>query len=118
MIPELHHIIPKIANLFDRSPDCLHVVPIKHGSVERNNLLQVIVGGQNYLLKQHFIAHPISDSEFTPFEIESFVLTKLREAGCSVPKVVWQSDSDLCLLLEWRGESTLDDLAQATRLRR
>lgn len=116
MIPELHHIIPKIANLFDRSPDCLHVVPIKHGSVERNNLWQVIVGGQNYLLKQHFIAHPISDSEFTPFEIESFVLTKLREAGCSVPKVVWQSDSDLCLLLEWRGESTLDDLAQATPL--
>ena len=116
MIPELHHILPKIANRFDRTTDCLHVVPIKHGSVERMNLWRVIVGGQNYLLKQHFVARPIGDSAFTPFEVESSVLTKLREAGCSVPKVVWQSDSDLCLLLEWRGESTLDDLGQTTPL--
>ena len=116
MIPELSHIIPKIANRFRTSPDCLHVVPIKHGSVERNNLWRVIVGTQSYVLKQHFVARPIGDSAFTPFEVESSVLTKLREAGCSVPKVFWQSDSDLCLLLEWCGESTLDDLAQTILL--
>ena len=116
MIPELSHILPKIANQFDRSPDYLHVVPIKHGSVERNNLWRVIVGTQSYVLKQHFVARPIGDSAFTPFEVESSVLTKLREAGCSVPKVFWQSDSDLCLLLEWRGELTLDDAAQTTPL--
>ena len=116
MIPELSHIIPKIANRFDTSPDCLHVVPIKHGSVERNNLWRVIVDRQSYVLKQHFITRPIGDSAFTPFEVESFALSTLSEAGCSVPKVVWQSDLDFCLLLEWRGESTLDDAAQSTPL--
>ncbi|MDE0297701.1 MAG: phosphotransferase [Candidatus Poribacteria bacterium] len=112
MIAELHQIIPKIANRFDWSPDCLNVVPIKHGGVERNNIWRVIVDGQSHLLKQHYITRPVGDSASTPFEVESSVLSKLREAGCSVPKVVWQSDPDLCLLLEWCGESTLDDAAQ------
>ncbi len=116
MIPELSHIIPKIANRFRTSPDCLHVVPIKHGSVERNNLWRVMVDGQSYVLKQHFITRPIGDSAFTPFEVESFALSTLSETGCSVPKVIWQSGPDFCLLLEWRGESTLDDLAQTTPL--
>ena len=75
-----------------------------------------MVDGQSYLLKQHFITRPIGDSAFTPFEVESFALSTLSEAGCSVPKVVWQSDPDFCLLLEWRGESTLDDAAQTTPL--
>ncbi|MDE0040932.1 MAG: hypothetical protein OXT74_02765 [Candidatus Poribacteria bacterium] len=116
MIPELSHIIPKIANRFRTSPDCLHVVPIKHGSVERNNLWRAIVDRQSYMLKQHFITRPIGDSAFTPFEVESFALSTLSETGCSVPKVVWQSNLDFCLLLEWRGESTLDDAAQTAPL--
>ena len=114
MMLELSHILPKIANRFDRSPNCLHVVPIKHGNVERNSLWRVIVDTQSYLLKRHFITRLIGDSAFSPFEVESSVLSTLREAGCSVPTVVWQSDSDFCLLLEWRGESTLDDAAQTT----
>ena len=116
MIPELPHIIRKIAIRFGTSPNRLCVTPIKHGSVERNNLWRVIVDGQSYLLKQHYITRPIGDSAFTPFEVESFALSTLREAGCSVPTVVWQSDTDYCLLLEWRGESTLDDAAQTTPL--
>ena len=52
----------------------------------------------------------------SPFEVESFALSTLSEAGCGVPKVVWQSDPNFCLLLEWRGESTLDDVAQTTPL--
>lgn len=116
MIPELPHIIPKIANRFDTSPDCVRVIPIKHGNVERINLWQVRVDAQKYLLKQHFITRPVGDSAFTPLEVESSVLTALRKTGCSVPKVVWQSDPDFCLLLEWCGESALDDVAQTTPL--
>ena len=116
MFPELPRIIPKIANRFSKSPDCLHVAPIKHGSVERNSLWRIIVEGESYLLKQHFITHPIGDSAFTPFEVESAVLSTLRDASCSVPEIVWQSDPDFCLLLDWRGESTLDDVAQTTPL--
>lgn len=116
MIPELSHIISKISDRFGTSPDRLCVTPIKHGSVERNNLWRVTVDGRSCLLKQHFIGRPIGDSAFTPFEVESFVLSTLREAGCSVPKVVWRSNPDFCLLLEWCGESTLDDAAQTTPL--
>ena len=116
MFPELFQIIPKIANRFGTSPKCLRVLPIKHGGIERNNLWRVIFNGQSYLLKQHFITRPIGDSEFTPFEIESFVLSTLRDAGCSVPKIVWQSEPDFCLLMEWCGESTLDDIAQTASL--
>ena len=116
MSPELFQIIPKIANRFGTSPECLRVLPIKHGGVERNNLWRVIVDGQSYLLKQHFITRPIGDSVFSPFEVESSVLSTLRDAGCSVPNVVWHSAPDFCLLLEWCGESTLDDVAQSTPL--
>ena len=116
MLPELSRIIPKISDRFGKSPDCLHVAPIKHGYVERNSLWRVIVNGQSYLLKQHFITHPIGDSAFTPFEVELTVLSTLRDAGCSVPAIVWRSAQDFCLLLDWRGESTLDDLAQTASL--
>ena len=116
MFPELSRIIPKISDRFGKSPDCLRVAPIKHGYVERNSLWRVIVNGQSYLLKQHFITHPIGDSAFTPFEVELAVLSTLRDAGCSVPAIVWRSAQDFCLLLDWRGESTLDDLAQTASL--
>ena len=116
MIPDLSRIIPKISDRFGTSPNCLHVAPIKHGYVERNSLWRVIVDGRSYLLKQHFITRPIGDSAFTPFEVESAVLSTLRDAGCSVPEIVWRSAQDFCLLLDWRGESTLDDLAQTTPL--
>ena len=116
MIPDLSRIIPKISDRFGKSPNCLHVAPIKHGYVERNSLWRVIVDGRSYLLKQHFITRPIGDSAFTPFEVESAVLSTLRDADCSVPEIVWRSAQDFCLLLDWRGESTLDDLAQTTPL--
>ena len=116
MIPELSHIIPKISNLFGKSPDSLHLAPIKHGGVERESVWRMRVDGGDYLLKQRFITHPVWDSAFTPFEVESTVLAMLRDAGCSVPTIVWQSAPDFCLLLDWRGESTLDDLAQEAPL--
>ena len=116
MIPELCRIIPKISALFGKSPDSLHFAPIRHGSVERESVWRVTVDGQNYALKQHIVASPVGDSTFTPFEVESAVLSTLRDAGCSVPTIVWRSDADFCLLLDWRGESTLDDLAQAAPL--
>ena len=116
MIPELSRIIPKISALFGKSPDSLHVAPIRHGSVERESVWRVTVDGRNYALKQHIAASLIGDSAFTPFEVESAVLSTLHDAGCSVPTIVWRSDADFCLLLDWRGESTLDDLAQAAPL--
>ncbi len=49
-------------------------------------------------------------------KLSRLLLSTLSETGCSVSEVVWQSDPDFCLLLEWRGESTLDDVAQTAPL--
>ena len=71
--------------------------------------------GRTYLLKQHLITQPVGESTFRPFQIECAVLLRLHQAGCRVPELYWWSDSASCLLMEWCGDTTLDDLAQETR---
>ena len=70
--------------------------------------------GRAYLLKQHLITQPVAESIFTPFQTETAVLLRLHQAGCRVPELYWWSDSASCLLMEWCGDTTLDDLAQET----
>ena len=70
--------------------------------------------GRAYLLKQHLITQPVGESTFTPFQTETAVLLRLHQAGCRVPELYWWSDSASCLLMEWCGNTTLDDLAQET----
>lgn len=70
--------------------------------------------GRSFLLKQHLITQPVGESTFTPFQIETSVLLRLHQAGCRVPELHWWSDSASCLLMEWCGDTTLDDLAQET----
>ena len=70
--------------------------------------------GRTYLLKQHLITQPVGESTFTPFQTEIAVLLRLHQAGCRVPELYWWSDLASCLLMEWCGNTTLDDLAQET----
>ena len=70
--------------------------------------------GRSFLLKQHLITQPIGESTFTPFQIETAVLLRLHQAGCRVPELYWWSDPTGCLLMEWCGDTTLDDVAQKT----
>ena len=70
--------------------------------------------GRTCLLKQHLITQPVGESTFRPFQIECAVLLRLHQAGCRVPELYWWSDSASCLLMEWCGDTTLDDLAQKT----
>ena len=71
-----------------------------------------MANGRTYLLKQHLITQPVGESAFTPFQIECAVLLRLHQAGCHVPEPYWWSDAASCLLMEWCGDTTLDDLAQ------
>ncbi|MCH8289488.1 phosphotransferase [Candidatus Poribacteria bacterium] len=109
---DLPYIIQQIASQFGTVSDCVQMTPILHGVLERNNVWRLEIAGKTYLLKQHLNAQPIGESTFTPFQIESSALAMLHQAGCHVPKIVWKSDPALCLLLEWCGEATLDELAQ------
>ncbi len=105
-------LIEQIAAYLHVTPDQIKCVPIRHGTLERNNVWRLTAMGSSFLLKQHLIAQPVGESTFTPFQIESAVLLRLHQAGCRVPKLYWWSDSAGYLLMEWCGDTTLDDLAQ------
>ncbi len=112
MSKELSYIIQKICDQFGQSPDCLRATPVSHGSSQRNNVWLLRTKEDLYVLKSHLIPHTLGVAGFAPTQTEAFVLTTLYDAGCNVPRIIWQSDSDSYLLLEWVGESTLDDIAQ------
>ena len=112
--PDPPQVIEQIAAYLHVSPDQIKCVPIRHGTFERNNVWRLTARGRTYLLKQHLITQPVGESTFTPFQIECAVLLRLHQAGCRVPELYWWSDSASCLLMEWCGDTTLDDLAQKT----
>ena len=112
--PDPPQIIEQIAAYLHISPDQIQCVPIRHGTFERNNVWRLNAGERSFILKQHLITQPVGESTFTPFQIESAVLLRLHQAGCRVPELYWWSDSTSCLLMEWCGDTTLDDLAQET----
>ena len=112
--PDPPQVIGQIAAYLHVSPDQIRCVPIRHGTLERNNVWRLTAKGRTFLLKQHLITHPVGESTFTPFQIETAVLLRLHQAGCRVPELYWWSDSAGCLLIEWCGDTTLDDLAQET----
>ena len=107
-------IIKKIAIFFGVSVDCLHTSPIR--DLSENNVWKIEIGQNTFALKQHFIHTPIGECKFTPFEIESKILKVLKSTGCSVPKIIWQSEKDQSLLIEWCGNQTLDDMIQKSRI--
>ena len=112
--PDPPQVIEQIAAYLHVSPDQIRCVPIRHGTLERNNVWRLNAMGRTHLLKQHLITQPVGESTFTPFQIESAVLLRLHQAGCRVPELYWWSDAASCLLMEWCGDTTLDDLAQET----
>ena len=112
--PDPPQVIEQIAAYLHISPDQIKCVPIRHGTLERNNVWRLNTMGRAYLLKQHLITQPVGESTFTPFQTEIAVLLRLHQAGCRVPELYWWSDSASCLLMEWCGNTTLDDLAQET----
>ena len=114
MFSDLSQIIAQIASHFHVLPHQVGLTPIRHGMLERNNVWRLTITEHPYLLKQHLIARPVGESVFTPFHVESLVLSTLYQADCPVPNIHWQSESSLCLLLAWGGDITLDDLAQET----
>lgn len=112
--PDPPQVIEQIAAYLHVSADQIKCVPIRHGTFERNNVWRLTAMGRTYLLKQHLITQPVGESTFTPFQIETAVLLRLHQAGCRVPELYWWSDAANCLLMEWCGDTTLDDLAQET----
>ena len=112
--PDPPQVIEQIAAYLHVSPDQITCLPIRHGTLERNNVWRLTAMGRSFLLKQHLITQPVGESTFTPFQIETAVLLRLHQSGGPVPELHWWSDSANCLLMEWCGDTTLDDLAQET----
>ena len=112
--PNPPQVIEQIAAYLHVSPDQIRCDPIRHGTFKRNNVWRLTATERPYLLKQHLIIQPVGESTFTPFQTETAVLLRLHQAGCRVPELYWWSDVANCLLMEWCGGITLDDLAQET----
>lgn len=112
--PDPPQVINQIAAYLHVSPDQITCTPIRHGTLERNNVWRLTAKERAFFLKQHLITQPVGESTFTPFQIESAVLLRLHQAGCPVPELYWWSEPAGCLLMEWCGDTTLDDLAQGT----
>ena len=108
----MQNLLNKIASHFQINPSEIKVAKIRHGNREKQNVRCLKIRGKRYLLKQHEITVPVPETGYTPFQIEKFTLSTLYKAGCLVPHVIWESEKDHALLLEWRGEQTLDSIAQ------
>ena len=108
----MEHLIKYIAAHFKTETDALEIEPIQHGTRKRHNVCRLRLNSKHYLLKQHDITTPVVAAGQTPLQIEASVLTLLYNNGCRVPQLVWKSERQHALLLEWCGESTLDALAQ------
>ena len=109
----MEHLVERIAAHFKTEVDALKLEPIQHGSQQKHNVCRLKLGSMNYLLKQHDITTPVVNAGYTPYEIESTVLSILHRNGCRVPKIIWKSEDAHALLLEWCGELTLDAMAHS-----
>lgn len=109
----MQKILKQIALHFQINLDEIRVEPIYHGNREKQNVRRLKIRGKSYLLKQHEVTSVVPESGFTPFQIEEFTLSTLHKGGCLVPRIIWESEQHQALLLEWRGDQTLDSLAQS-----
>ena len=110
----MQELLEKMAEHFQINLTEIKVEPIHHGTLQKQNVCRLRIRAKSYLLKQHEITVPVIESGFTPFQIEKFTLSTLYKGECLVPHVVWDSELHHALLLEWRGDETLDSLAQSS----
>ena len=108
----MEHLIEPIAAHLKIDPNTVRLEPIQHGTRLRHNVCCLKTGSRRYLLKQHDLKTPVVESGYTPCQIEAGVLSILHRDDCKVPQVVWESTELHALLLEWRGEFTLDAIVQ------
>ncbi len=90
----------------------IKVESIHHGSLQKHNVCRLRIGTDSYLLKQHDITAQVPQTSFTPFQIERHTISILHNGGLCVPRMIWNSEQQSALLLEWCGNKTLDFLAQ------
>ena len=108
----MEYLIKPIAAHLKTDADAIKLERIQHGMRQRHNVCRLEFGTESYLLKQHDITTSVVDAGYTPLQIETAVLSLLHDNGCQVPRVIWHSEHQHALLLEWCGDFTLDALAQ------
>lgn len=108
----MQKLLKQIAAHFQINPSDITSETILHGKREKLNVCRLKIRLEHYLLKQHEITVPVTDSGFIPFQIEQFTLSTLYKGGCRVPNIIWESKRHHAILLKWCGDRTLDSLAQ------
>ncbi len=108
----MNELLEQVAAHFQINLSEIQVEPIQHGKLQKHNVCRYKIGTESFLLKQHDITVPVTESGFTPFQIERYTLSTLHRGGHHVPKIVWESEQHNTLVLAWCGDETLDSLAQ------
>ena len=109
---EIDMVMEGVAAYLEADRGALTCEPILQGSRVKQNVSRLKYGSDSYLLKRHDVTGVVPNTRYTPYEIEVAVLSLLRRNGCRVPEVLWCSDAEQVLLMEWCGGLTLDAVAQ------
>ena len=112
METEMQKLLEQVAAHLNIKISEIKVEPIQHGSLQKHNVFRLRIGTDSFLLKQHDITVPVPQTSFTPFQIERHTISILHNDGLCVPRIIWNSEQQNALLLEWCGNQTLDSLAQ------
>ena len=111
-ISKMNDLLNHIAVHFNINPNEITFEKVLHGRREKQNVHKIRIKDEIYLLKRHEVNSAATDLGYTPFKIETYVLSMLYEGGCYVPQIVWLSEQQNALLLSWCGDETLDTIAQ------
>ncbi len=108
----MKYLLNHIAAHFNINPNEITCEKVLHGRREKQNVHKIRIKDQKFLLKRHEICSAATDSGYTPFKIETDVLSMLNKGGCNVPQIVWLSEQQNAFLLSWCGDETLDSISQ------
>ena len=108
----MNDLLNHIAAHFNINPNEIACEKVLHGRREKQNVHKIRIKDEKFLLKRHEVRSAANDSGYTPFKIETDVLSMLNRGGCYVPQIVWLSEQHNAFLLSWCGDETLDTISQ------
>lgn len=108
----MKYLLNHLAEHFNINPNEIACEKVLHGRREKQNVHKIRIKDEKFLLKRHEVCSAATDSGYTPFKIETDVLSMLNKGGCYVPQIVWRSEQQNAFLLSWCGDETLDTISQ------
>lgn len=96
------------------APDELKIYKLKFGGRVVSNVWKLRTSDERLIAVKKVIMPKFeADERHSPFDVEVKVLKFLNSMGCSVPKLIGYENSKELILMDWGGDTTLDDFCQS-----